>query len=248
MWFLGNSGNSNCRWRAYPTAKANPASKSKIAKRRQRGIASKISGVKKIAETRGEISQGATAAAWPVSSESVGTISQAAGLKLTPVVSLGCASRVAMRLSMRCAVQGVENILRGFCVHRGNLEQIFEGRFFDALDAPKAAQQRPLARTADTRNLIEGGKERLLRAQLAVMRNREAVGFIAHSLQEKQRVGIAPQDHRIALSRQKNPLLRSFDLAASRRGKHAHLGKTDRFDAFDADLGHRRQRHRQLSP
>ena len=38
-----------------------------------------------------------------------------------------------------------------------------------------------------------------------------------------------------------------LDLGATRRGLHAHLGEPDRVDAFDADLGHRGERHRQLS-
>src|SRR5262245_17785809 len=89
MWFLENSGKSSWRWRADPSVKASPASKSKILQRRHRRDTNKISGAKKTAKTNGEKCQGTTAAAWPQSKDSVGTISQAAGLRVTPVASLG---------------------------------------------------------------------------------------------------------------------------------------------------------------
>src|SRR5918996_708315 len=81
-----------------------------------------------------------------------------------------------------------------------------------------------------------------------MVRDRESVRFIADTLQKKERIGISFEDDRIALPRQKHSLLRSFNFAASWRGLHAHLGEPDRFDAFDTNFRHRRQRHRKLPP
>ncbi len=71
--------------------------------------------------------------------------------------------------------------------------------------------------------------------------------LVAHPLQKKERVGVALQDHRIALPRHEHPLFGSFDLGTARRGLYAHLGKTDGIYPLDAQFGHGRQSHRQLS-
>ena len=76
-------------------------------------------------------------------------------------------------------------------VHRGYFQKLFQRRFFDALDAAEGAQQRALAHPADTRNPVQYGMKRLPGSQPPVMRDREAMRFVAHPLQQKQRVGVA---------------------------------------------------------
>ncbi|MNC93427.1 hypothetical protein D3C83_100550 [compost metagenome] len=76
-------------------------------------------------------------------------------------------------------------MLRQLFVHRWQLEEFFQRRIRDAFDAAEGAQQGALAHTADAGNPVEGGIERLLGAQLAVMGDGEAMGFVANALQEK---------------------------------------------------------------
>ncbi len=80
-----------------------------------------------------------------------------------------------------------------------------------------------------------------------MMGDGEAMGFIAHALQQKQSVGVALQYHRIGLTRQEHALFRALDLGAARRCLNPHLGQAHRLNAVDADFGHGRQSHRQLS-
>jgi len=75
----------------------------------------------------------------------------------------------------------------------------------------------------------------------------EAVGFVAHPLQQKQRVGVALENHRITLPRQEHPLFGSLNLGAARCGLHPHLGEPHGVDMVDSDLGHRGQRHGELA-
>ena len=69
--------------------------------------------------------------------------------------------------------------------------------------------------------------------------NGESVRLVPDSLQQEKRVRVALQDDRIALARQKYPLLQPLNFSAPGRRLDAHFGQADGFHAGHTDFRHR---------
>src|SRR5690606_29796442 len=65
-----------------------------------------------------------------------------------------------------------------------DLAQRLGGRRSNGGDRSEVADQRALQAGADPRNAVEGALQRTLPTALAMMRDREAVGFVANPLHE----------------------------------------------------------------
>ena len=71
---------------------------------------------------------------------------------------------------------------------------------------PNSLQQPLLAGRAEAGDVVEHRRRHLLVAQLAVVRDREAVRLVAHLLQQVQRLRVARDAHRLGAARAGTPL------------------------------------------
>src|SRR5262249_37051375 len=127
--------------------------------------------------------------------------------------------------------------------------ELFQRRRADLLEAPQRAQERAPARRPDARQLVEDGAELALLAQLAVVRDREAVRLVAHALQEEERGRVRRERQRILHAREEHLLaLRPAVAQHARRGRLlvALLGQRGQRDAFHAEVREERARRVQL--
>src|SRR5208282_217951 len=88
---------------------------------------------------------------------------------------------------------GLEELLqfqRGFSAESRHGGNGFEGGQAEALDGAEFAQERRLALLADAGEFIQDALGEFLESKLGVVGVGEAVGFVAHTLEELERAGI----------------------------------------------------------
>ena len=104
------------------------------------------------------------------------------------------ARKVALRL------KEVVDGFGGGPVHARRLLQLLDARLADAGDRAEVAAQRLAPLRPDADDVVENGDEVALAAQLAVVGDGEAVRLVADALDEVERLAVARQDDRLALT------------------------------------------------
>src|ERR1041384_885099 len=82
---------------------------------------------------------------------------------------------------------GVEEgfeFLRGFAAEAGDFGDLFEGGEAEALDAAEFFEERSFAALADAWEFVENAFGNPLETQLSIVGVGEAMGFVAHALEE----------------------------------------------------------------